>query len=68
MPEGEALSSLRKDYQAMLAAGMFSASPPTFDQVLADMDAEQSRINAAVQAYRKAVAAAEGAESTTEAS
>lgn len=66
VPEGEALASLRKDYQAMLAAGMFSASPPTFDQVLADVDAEQNRINAAVQAYRKAVAAAEGAENTTE--
>lgn len=52
----------------MLVAGMFSASPPTFDQVLADMDAEQNRINAAVQAYRKAVATAESAESTTEAS
>lgn len=65
VPEGETLAGVREDYQAMLAAGMFSAPPPTFDEVLADVHAEQSKINTAIQAYRKDSVPAEGAENTT---
>ncbi|WP_312682654.1 nucleotidyl transferase AbiEii/AbiGii toxin family protein [Stenotrophomonas chelatiphaga] len=70
VPEGEILAALRDDYQAMLAAGMFIASPPTFDEVLADIHDEQNKINAAIQAYRTVAVPAreEDSEEATETS
>lgn len=45
VPHGSLLAGLQRDYEQMITAGMFSLSPPTFDEVIARLHRLESRIN-----------------------
>lgn len=45
VPDGEMLQGLRRDYEAMITAGMFSATPPAFNAVIGRLRALESEIN-----------------------
>jgi len=47
VPEKPMAGELRKDFQAMLDAGMFDQEPPSFDTILARLSDLAQRINAA---------------------
>ncbi len=46
VPSGELLNGLRRDYRAMVSAGMFAAPPPAFELVLEQVGDLEARINA----------------------
>ena len=46
VPDGRLLNGLRRDYEMMIRAGMFSEAPPTFDDVVQRLRALEARINA----------------------
>lgn len=46
VPKGDTLTKLKGDYEAMLEAGMFfSAKPATFEEIMNDIAAIESRLN-----------------------
>jgi hypothetical protein len=46
LPSGELLDGLRRDYRAMVSAGMFAAPPPAFEVLLERIGDLEARINA----------------------
>jgi hypothetical protein len=53
VPEGKLKKALEADFMAMVAAGMFYAEPPSFEQILARLTEVQELLNISISNYYK---------------
>jgi len=51
VPQNSMRDGLRRDYEAMIDAGMFSVSPPSFDEIIGRLYALEEEINRSMSAF-----------------